>query len=126
MQGSWDYRFWGVLGLQVFWGSWDYRFLGVLGLQDLGGPGTTGFGGSWGTKAVFCVQAFGVFGLCQIHAFIDYLRSKLSQTQFDTLFWSLVVMVSSAVIVLGGALTFMGSTCVISKGVKLLILFCVV
>ena len=31
-------------------------------------------------------KAFGVFGLCQILAFIDYLKSKLSQEQFDVLF----------------------------------------
>lgn len=50
-----------------------------------------------------------MFGLCQIHAFIDYLRSKLSRSQFETLFWSLAVLVTSAVLVVGGALTFMGS-----------------
>lgn len=59
--------------------------------------------------SLFSCQAFGVFGLCQIHAFIDYLRSKLSRAQFDTLFWSLVVLMSSAVVVVGGTLTFMGS-----------------
>ncbi len=56
-------------------------------------------------------QAFGVFGLCQIHAFIDYLRSKLSRVQFDTLFWSLTVFVVSTAVIVGGALTFMGSEC---------------
>ena len=78
-------------------------------------------GGSWdlatcivSTVWLFCdvfhlPQAFGVFGLCQIHAFIDYLRSKLSRAQFETLFWSLTVLVVSAVVIVGGALTFMGS-----------------
>ena len=54
-------------------------------------------------------QAFGVFGLCQIHAFLDYIRSKLSRAQFDTLFWSFIVSVSSAAVVVGGTLTFLGS-----------------
>uniref|UniRef100_A0A2K6DZZ3 Dolichyl-diphosphooligosaccharide--protein glycosyltransferase subunit STT3A n=1 Tax=Macaca nemestrina TaxID=9545 RepID=A0A2K6DZZ3_MACNE len=32
------------------------------------------------------MAAFGVFGLCQIHAFVDYLRSKLNPQQFEVLF----------------------------------------
>jgi len=32
------------------------------------------------------MAALGVFGLCQIHAFVDYVRSKLSKEQFDILF----------------------------------------
>jgi dolichyl-diphosphooligosaccharide--protein glycosyltransferase len=32
------------------------------------------------------MAALGVFGLCQIHAFVDYVRSKLSREQFDVLF----------------------------------------
>uniref|UniRef100_A0A667XVM5 Dolichyl-diphosphooligosaccharide--protein glycosyltransferase subunit STT3A n=1 Tax=Myripristis murdjan TaxID=586833 RepID=A0A667XVM5_9TELE len=32
------------------------------------------------------MAAFGVFGLCQIHAFVDYLRSKLNAQQFEVLF----------------------------------------
>lgn len=30
-------------------------------------------------------QALGVFGLCQIYAFIEYIRSKLNNTEFDSL-----------------------------------------
>ncbi len=55
------------------------------------------------------LQAFGVFGLCQIHAFLDYIRSKLSRAQFDTLFWSFVILVTSTAVVVGGTLTFLGS-----------------
>jgi len=40
------------------------------------------------------MAALGVFGLCQIHAFVDYVRSKLSREQFNTLFRSLVLFVS--------------------------------
>ncbi|XP_046362449.1 dolichyl-diphosphooligosaccharide--protein glycosyltransferase subunit STT3A [Haliotis cracherodii] len=43
------------------------------------------------------MAALGVFGLCQIHAFVDYLRSKLSYDQFTLLFRSLVLFVGSAV-----------------------------
>ena len=57
------------------------------------------------------LQAFGVFGLCQIHAFIDYLRSKLSQSHFDLLFRTLAITVAVAAIVVGGTLTFLGSIC---------------
>ena len=55
------------------------------------------------------LQAFGVFGLCQIHAFIDYLRSKLSQSHFDLLFKTLAIIVGVAAVVVGGTLTFLGS-----------------
>ena len=55
------------------------------------------------------LQAFGVFGLCQIHAFIDYLRSKLSQSHFDLLFRTLAITVAVAAITVGGTLTFLGS-----------------
>lgn len=54
------------------------------------------------------MAAFGVFGLCQIHAFIDYLRSKLSQSHFELLFKTLAITVSVVVVVAGGALTFLG------------------
>jgi dolichyl-diphosphooligosaccharide--protein glycosyltransferase len=37
------------------------------------------------------MAALGVFGLCQIHAFIDYVRSRLSKEQFEILFRSLVL-----------------------------------
>uniref|UniRef100_A0A673L327 Dolichyl-diphosphooligosaccharide--protein glycosyltransferase subunit STT3A n=1 Tax=Sinocyclocheilus rhinocerous TaxID=307959 RepID=A0A673L327_9TELE len=36
------------------------------------------------------MAAFGVFGLCQIHAFVDYLRSKLNTQQFEVLFKSVI------------------------------------
>lgn len=57
----------------------------------------------------FSLQAFGVFGLCQIHAFIDYLRSKLSQSHFDLLFRTLAITVTVAAAIVGGTLTFLGS-----------------
>lgn len=38
------------------------------------------------------MAALGVFGLCQIHAFVDYVRSKLSTEQFNILFRSLVLV----------------------------------
>jgi dolichyl-diphosphooligosaccharide--protein glycosyltransferase len=54
------------------------------------------------------MAAFGVFGLCQIHAFIDYLRSKLSDKQFNLLFKTLAIVVGVATLVVGGALTALG------------------
>lgn len=38
----------------------------------------------------------GVFGLCQLHSFVDYLRSKLNAADFDVLFRALVVATASA------------------------------
>ena len=61
------------------------------------------------TDMTSLLQAFGVFGLCQIHAFIDYLRSKLSQSHFELLFRTLAITVTVAAIIVGGALTFLGS-----------------
>ena len=55
------------------------------------------------------LQAFGVFGLCQIHAFVDYIRSKLSQQQFEFLFKTMVLLTAVVAAVVGGALTALGS-----------------
>ena len=40
--------------------------------------------------------AFGIFGLCQIYAFIEYLRSKLNPQMFQQLFRILLTLVSVA------------------------------
>ena len=58
---------------------------------------------------LFPYKAFGVFGLCQIHAFVDYLRSKLTEKQFTFLFKTLAITVGMAAVVVGGALTALGS-----------------
>merc|ERR1719422_1017718 len=47
------------------------------------------------------MAALGVFGLCQIHAFVDFLRSKLSRPQFELLFRSLLI--ATGVVTLGAA-----------------------
>lgn len=39
------------------------------------------------------MAALGVFGLCQIHGFVDYLRSKMTKDNFNLLFKSLVLLV---------------------------------
>ncbi len=54
-------------------------------------------------------QAFGLFGLCQIYAFVDFLRSKLSKSEFEFLFKTLAITVAVVAAVVGGTLTFMGS-----------------
>ena len=68
---------------------------------------------------VSLLQAFGVFGLCQIHAFIDYLRSKLSQSHFELLFRTLAITVAVAVIIVGGTLTFLGSIQIITINLQI-------
>ncbi|CAF0758329.1 unnamed protein product [Adineta ricciae] len=40
--------------------------------------------------------AFGTFGLCQLFSFIEYVKSKLTKTQFDTLFSFALVTVGFA------------------------------
>ncbi|EFA03010.1 dolichyl-diphosphooligosaccharide--protein glycosyltransferase subunit STT3A [Tribolium castaneum] len=52
--------------------------------------------------------ALGVFGLCQIYAFVDYLRSKLTKNDFDVLFNFLIYTVGILFIVVFGVLTLSG------------------
>lgn len=49
-----------------------------------------------------------MFGLCQIHSFVDYLRSRMSKEYFDVLFKSLVSTLLSTVFVVGIILTITG------------------
>ena len=53
-------------------------------------------------------QAFGVFGLCQIHAFVDYVRSRMPQDHFQLLFKTVVLIAAVGVSTVGGILTFTG------------------
>mgnify|MGYP000261201302 FL=1 len=41
------------------------------------------------------LQALGVFGLCQMHTFVDYVRSKLTGEQFNLLFKSIILLFGS-------------------------------
>lgn len=52
--------------------------------------------------------ALGVFGLCQLHSFIDYIRSKMSQEDFEILFKALVVTAASVSVAAFGILTITG------------------
>lgn len=54
------------------------------------------------------MAALGVFGLCQIHAFVDYLRFRLSPSHFEILFKSLVLIAASVVAAIGVILTITG------------------
>lgn len=56
----------------------------------------------------FTFQALGVFGLCQILAFVDYLRSKLSSQDFDTLFSALLYTFGTILAIGVGVLTLSG------------------
>lgn len=49
-----------------------------------------------------------MFGLCQIISFVDYIRSKLSKTDFETLYTFLLYTVGIIAITLGGILTLSG------------------
>lgn len=53
-------------------------------------------------------KAFGVFGLCQLYAFVEYLRSKMSKENFDTLLRSVVLVVAGIVGVAGMILSITG------------------
>ena len=50
-----------------------------------------------------------MFGLCQIHAFVDYVRSKLTKEQFETLFKSLVLLTGVVSLAAAGVATATGS-----------------
>lgn len=50
-----------------------------------------------------------MFGLCQIHALVDYLRSKMSQDDFEILFRGLVISVVTISFLLGVILTITGT-----------------
>ncbi|KAL2095491.1 hypothetical protein ACEWY4_010210 [Coilia grayii] len=54
------------------------------------------------------MAAFGVFGLCQIHAFVDYLRSKLNAQQFEILFKSVISLVGIVLLSVGAVLMLTG------------------
>lgn len=54
------------------------------------------------------MAAFGVFGLCQIHAFVDYLRSKLNAQQFEILFKSVISLVGFLLLSVGAVLMLTG------------------
>merc|ERR1719186_1186388 len=52
--------------------------------------------------------ALGVFGLCQIIAFVDYLRANLSKENFTILFKTLVVSIASLILGFVAVLTLSG------------------
>lgn len=54
------------------------------------------------------MAAFGMFGLCQIHAFVDYLRSKLNAQQFEVLFKSVISLVGFILLSVGAVLMLTG------------------
>ncbi len=54
------------------------------------------------------MQAFGIFGLCQIHAFVDYLRSRLNRDQFNLLFRSIVILFLAVTLGAAGIATALG------------------
>lgn len=54
------------------------------------------------------MAALGVFGLCQIHAAVDYVRSKLSREQFTVLFRTMVLFASTVFLATFGVATAMG------------------
>lgn len=52
--------------------------------------------------------ALGVFGLCQIHAFVDYLRANMTKDNFNILFKSLVIGIVSIISIGLAVLTLSG------------------
>ncbi|CAH1117908.1 unnamed protein product [Phaedon cochleariae] len=52
--------------------------------------------------------ALGVFGLCQIVAFVDYIRSKLSKSDFETLYTFLIYAGGILAVAVGTVLTLSG------------------
>ena len=58
------------------------------------------------------VQALGIFGLCQIHAFVDYLRYRLTPSYFEILFKSLIIISATVAGIIGAILTITGKVCI--------------
>lgn len=56
----------------------------------------------------FILQALLVFGLCQVVAFVDYTRSKLSADEFETFYTSLIYTVGALFVAFAGVLTLSG------------------
>lgn len=56
----------------------------------------------------FFKQALGVFGLCQIFAFIEYVRARLSKEYFEILLKAVLMTVFSAVVIIGIILSITG------------------
>jgi hypothetical protein len=56
------------------------------------------------------LQALGVFGLCQLHAFTTYLRAHLSPSHFQIVVRSVVMVMGSAMVGALAVATFFGST----------------
>jgi len=54
------------------------------------------------------LKAFGVFGLCQLHAFADYIRSRLTAEQFEVLFRSVLMAAGGLALTAMGILTVTG------------------
>lgn len=54
------------------------------------------------------MAALGVFGLCQLYAFAEYLRSKMTAENFKLLFQSVIALFALAFLAAGAAATFMG------------------
>ncbi|KAG5683549.1 hypothetical protein PVAND_012823 [Polypedilum vanderplanki] len=52
--------------------------------------------------------AFGTFGLCQLHALVDFLKSKLSKEQFEVLFKSIAIAILSIFLGFAAVLTLSG------------------
>uniref|UniRef100_A0A023F931 Dolichyl-diphosphooligosaccharide--protein glycosyltransferase subunit STT3A n=1 Tax=Triatoma infestans TaxID=30076 RepID=A0A023F931_TRIIF len=52
--------------------------------------------------------ALGVFGLCQLHALVDYLRHKLTSADFEILFKSMILATVAISVVIGTLLTVTG------------------
>lgn len=53
--------------------------------------------------------ALGVFGLCQIHSFVDYVRSRISREYFDILFKAMVTTILTISFGIGTILTITGT-----------------
>lgn len=54
------------------------------------------------------MAALGVFGLCQIHAFVTYLQANMSATNFNVLFRTVVTIALAAAGLTFGVATFLG------------------
>ena len=57
------------------------------------------------------MAAFGVFGLCQIYAFVEYLRARLKPDDFFTLVKFFLIISVGGAVTGASILQFLGKVC---------------
>lgn len=63
-----------------------------------------------------------MFGLCQIFAFIEYVRARLTKEYFETLLKAVLITVFSAAVVVGVILSITGKQQITLKSARMMLI----